>query len=349
MLTFNQKMETGIHLLIWFSGILYFILKGSLFFYPYWDGGNYLYYVLPHGTLLNIILFYGLSLYILPRCFSNKQWLKLALQLFVFFMACHLLESWIDEYFLKLYFEDGYCQTNLIDHVFNPNARVSSAFVILAFTYYLGKDWIRNDRLKKHLREENLKAELAFLRSQIHPHFLFNTLNNLFALALDNKGKETAEGIAKLSKLMRYLIYESNVKSIPLEKEVAYLQTYISLQKMRIMPEDDIVIEFRVEGNIRNIGIAPMLLIPYVENAFKHGISLQNNSWIDISLRALKNQIIFKIENTNQRQKPTIPDKASGLGLKNVKRRLQLLYPGQHDLIIQQNPDIFSVQLTIDI
>ncbi|UCE17878.1 MAG: histidine kinase [Gemmatimonadota bacterium] len=203
-------------------------------------------------------------------------------------------------------------------------------------------------RLQLHeIKAKQLQTELSLLKSQVNPHFLFNTLNNLFSMALEHGDRTVAEGISRLSHLMRYMIHESGEEKVSLKKEVEQLERFIALQKMRFSDEDAIHIEFQVEGDMDGIQIPPMILIPFVENAFKHGISLCDASSIDMRLGINSKRLIFSVENTVHHAVRGILESTSGIGLENVKRRLELLYPKNHELTVRQADDTFSVRLVL--
>lgn len=191
-------------------------------------------------------------------------------------------------------------------------------------------------------------ANLDFLRSQINPHFLFNALNTLYGTALQERAARTSEGIQKLGDMMRFMLHENTEEKIHLSKEVAYLQNYISIQRLRTQESPDIKIEVNIQESDCEHSIAPMLLIPFVENAFKHGISLRNRSWIVVSMSCDAQHIYFDAYNSIHPRPENDPERNSlGIGLNNVRRRLQLLYPGRHELSIRQTATEFFVHLTI--
>ena len=191
-------------------------------------------------------------------------------------------------------------------------------------------------------------ASLSFLRSQINPHFLFNALNTLYGTALQEKAERTGEGIQKLGDMMRFMLQENHQDKISLVRDIDYLNNYIALQKLRISRTSDITIETQIEDHLDNLQIAPMLLIPFVENAFKHGISLQEPSHIKISLQTQAQTLYFDVYNSIHLKKDNDPEKLqSGIGLQNVKRRLELIYPKQHELIIRENAKEFFIHLTL--
>ena len=191
-------------------------------------------------------------------------------------------------------------------------------------------------------------ANMDFLRSQINPHFLFNALNTLYGTALQETAERTGEGIQKLGDMMRFMLHENHQETIHVEREKEYLVNYVDLQMLRIKDQENIDINFNRSESTCGGMIAPMLLVPFVENAFKHGISFQKKSWIKISLRCLDGSVHLDVNNSIHRKDQDDPEyKASGIGLENVRQRLKLLYPDKHDLIIRENELEFFVHLSI--
>ncbi|MFB9862210.1 sensor histidine kinase [Rufibacter immobilis] len=200
--------------------------------------------------------------------------------------------------------------------------------------------------LQKELGRSN--ANLDFLRSQINPHFLFNALNTLYGTALQENSERTAQGIQMLGDMMRFMLHENHQQKILLSREIEYMRNYIDLQLLRTSASPNITIQTKIEDVLDEKFIAPMLLIPFVENAFKHGISLKNPSWIKISLHCEQNKLYFDVYNSKQPKQERDTEKdASGIGLANVKQRLSLLYAGRHDLIIRDTPEEYFVHLTL--
>jgi sensor histidine kinase YesM len=217
-------------------------------------------------------------------------------------------------------------------------------------SWVLFKRYLKGNEEVYALRTElgQTNANLDFLRSQINPHFLFNALNTLYGAAIEEKAERTSEGIERLGDMMRFMLQENMQDKIPLSREIDYLTNYISLQRLRTDSNPNVVIEERIERTVHLVQIAPMFLIPFVENAFKHGISFRESSNIKISLEFKENTLYFDVYN-NKHERPQIdPEKnKSGIGLNNVKQRLQLLYPGKHDLVIRETGKEFFVHLTI--
>jgi two-component system, LytTR family, sensor kinase len=219
-------------------------------------------------------------------------------------------------------------------------------FVLIASAAYrLIIDRINARQREKDRIAENLKTELSLLRSQVSPHFMFNVLNNMVALAR-KKSDLLEPSLIKLSQLLRYMLYETHEK-VPLQKEVEYLQSYIDLQQQRFGKTVDVRAEFDI--GVGNHSIEPMLLIPFVENAFKHGAVMIQEPVIDIRLTLTGNNLNFSVQNKFRPEGEEIKDEASGIGLVNVERRLKLLYPGRHSLRILKEQPWFDVQLHIDL
>lgn len=202
--------------------------------------------------------------------------------------------------------------------------------------------------LKKELGKSD--ANLGFLKSQINPHFLFNALNTLYGTALQENAERTGEGIQKLGDMMRFMLQENMQDKISLTRDIEYLNNYIALQKLRTSISVDIIINTEIEETFTALNIAPMLLIPFVENAFKHGISLQSPSYIKITLQTTGNTLYFDVHNSIHLKADGDPEKLqSGIGLPNVKQRLQLFYPKKHELIIRETTKEFFVHLTLNL
>jgi hypothetical protein len=224
-------------------------------------------------------------------------------------------------------------------------------FVVTPLTWLLFKS--RKDKILqlRGLQEAlgQSEADLQFLRSQINPHFLFNVLNTLYGTALQEGAMRTAGGIQQLGDMMRFMLHENIQDRIPMSKEVEYLKNYIALQRLRTDPSPQIRIETAIDDAPPDAMIAPMLLIPFVENAFKHGISLREPSWVNIRLNSEGKKMLFEIRNSVHARQGNDPEKErSGVGLKNVLHRLKLLYPGKHVFFVNQDEREFFVQLMIE-
>jgi two-component system LytT family sensor kinase len=215
--------------------------------------------------------------------------------------------------------------------------------MIISATYKLTEDRIEARQRSREMVNENLKTELSLLRSQVSPHFMFNVLNNMVALAR-KKSDLLEPSLIKLSQLMRYMLYETEER-VPIQKEVEYLENYIDLQKQRFGNTVKIETSFDTSGSV--LEIEPMLLIPFVENAFKHGVGMLENPQIIISLKIVNHLLHFHVSNHYVENSNEVKDSASGIGLVNVNRRLNLLYPGKHTLQINPANGNFTVDLQI--
>lgn len=192
------------------------------------------------------------------------------------------------------------------------------------------------------------EANLQFLKAQINPHFLFNALNTLYGTALRGDHEKTAEGIQKLGDMMRFMLHENTQERIPMQKELEYLRNFISLQQLRIQASPGIQIEDNIEDVSSNLQIAPMMLIPFVENAFKHGISLKEPSWIVINLSCAEDGTLhFEVRNSFHKREGDLESGKSGVGLANVQGRLALLYPGRHSLRLDTTEKEYIVNLSL--
>jgi len=224
----------------------------------------------------------------------------------------------------------------------------------LAFILFIGGiglgarailEYFNDKEKKKELERKNLQSELNLLRTQINPHFLFNTLNNIDALIKKDPAK-ASELLIKLSEEMRYMLYDSNTEKISLVSEVQFIKGYISLQKLRVKNPD--FIELTIDGDFENIMIPPMLFIPFIENAFKH-CNLTTDKAIVISLIANNNELVFESKNYFDPENKGNKDKVGGIGIELVRKRLNLIYPGKHILNISKTENQFIVSLTIQL
>jgi two-component system LytT family sensor kinase len=233
------------------------------------------------------------------------------------------------------------------------NSILTQLFIVMP----LARNIYKGRRSKKDEEIKTLKAELGksdanltFLKSQINPHFLFNALNTLYGTALQENAGRTGEGIQKLGDMMRFMLHENIQDKILLSRDIEYLKNYIILQKLRISTSSDITIETQIEDPEDELMITPMLLIPFVENAFKHGISRLNPSHIKVTMQTSGNTLYFDVHNSTHIRTANDPEKGqSGIGLENVKQRLTLLYPGRHELIIRENAKEFFIHLTLQL
>lgn len=228
---------------------------------------------------------------------------------------------------------------------------IAFAFLVIegiAIAYFFLKAWAKSELRRTQLQANQLSTEIKFLKSQINPHFLFNTLNNLFSMAQAKENDELADGILKLSGMMRYMLYDCNAERVPLGKEITYLEECITLNKLRYA-DDEVLVKFDHPGNTADASVAPMLFIPFVENAFKHGVAIGQRATIYITIVVSGQKLIFNCVNTDYSFIKKMEMEINGIGLENVKRRLELAYPGKHQLMINNESGKFMVNLEIDL
>ncbi len=220
---------------------------------------------------------------------------------------------------------------------------IASAFSLLKYNYSASA---KNEELKNRILEAQLKLkeqELEYLKIQIHPHFLFNTLNTIYGLSLSNSEK-TPEMILQLSELLDYILYQTRKPLVQLKDEINHIKNYINLEKKRF--QDNLTIDFNCSEIPSNIEIAPMLLLPFVENSFKHGKNSDGKLKISIRLN-LKNEFM-EFEVMNSKDPAKLPSETKGIGLENIQRRLDILYGRSSELIVQNNRDSYKVFLKIN-
>jgi LytS/YehU family sensor histidine kinase len=207
-------------------------------------------------------------------------------------------------------------------------------------------DYAKAQRRLGQMVKEKAEAELNFLKSQINPHFLFNSLNSVYFL-IDKENTEARQALHKFSDMLRYQLYECNDDKIPIEKEISYLQDYVDLQKLRREIHDEV--QFTCSETVKGFSIEPLLLMPFVENSFKHLSHYSNGkkNLVKINADRVNGEFNFSVVNTIEHNSTKHP--VGGIGLKNVKRRLELLYTGKHDLQIKESGDLFKVDLKIEI
>lgn len=337
-----------IHFLIWILGFtavkLYDFLAVS-----YFDYREFTYFSLISGTIINAIIFYDNSHYLLPKVLKKK--LNISGYLVVIILeviAISFIEGLIDYLFNKFSnpFWDN-TNTELSIEYFDFTLFINLSFLLISFGYGFTLQWYNNEIQKRKLIQDNIQTELNLLKMQVKPHFLFNTLNNIFGVAKKNNETAVCDSISKLADIMRYLTYETKEGKIHISKEIEYLKNYIDLQKLRFYEDDKIKIEFSTNGDFDDVFIEQLIFLPLVENAFKHGISLQNKSEILIVLEIKNNTLTFKVKNTINPMKSKIPLSESGIGLENLKKRLDLLYPEKHELVKSEKQNYFEVSLTL--
>lgn len=332
----NYKLvnrETIIAFVVWMISLfIVIILRADHFFLAAWT------VIVPSAIFFYSFCFH----YLIPKSLSKKR----AFLTFIFRVILILIAAYLPMTLIFAIFErsDGAFALSFLNLCIQ-------LIVIAPATWILFKQKKGNEELyslKKELGSSN--ANLNFLRSQINPHFLFNALNTIYGTALQEKAERTSEGIEKLGDMMRFMLQENMQEKISLVREVEYLNNYVALQKLRTDTDPNIRIEANLQQDVPLIQIAPMLLIPFVENAFKHGISFREPSYIKIGLEVKNSHLYFDVYNSKHVRPENDPEKdKSGIGLNNVKQRLQLLYANKQELIVRETGREFFVHLTIQL
>lgn len=305
-----------------------------------------------YGFGLNILLFYGYSLAALPHYPAPRWFWRLILTNLAFLVVFVVLESLLDLWFSNWVAQrPGRRITTAVNLDFwdwtATNLTLSSGVLLIANFYGFTSAWFRDREKQRELEQEKLRAELTALKHQVNPHFLFNVLNSLYGLAYRNDDEPTAEGIAKLSQLMRYMLYDSDQTQVALEQEIDYLHNYLALQRLRLDGRSDL--RFEIEGDLKGCQIAPMLFIPFVENAFKFGISTAKDSFVHIFLEVRERTIHFQVRNSIHHVNTPDAPGVGGIGLENVQRRLAMIYPDRYQLSLGPEAGVFLVDLTLTV
>lgn len=290
-----------------------------------------------YSAFLYVVLFYVNAFLTIPKFLTRKFYWRFSLSQVLLLLIIMFLHG----LYFKLFITE---REYIISNFFLFNTFPYLFILAGSIAYRLIYDNQKADKLAQENIKENLKTELAFLRSQVSPHFMFNVLNNMVALAR-KQSDQLESSLIKLSSLMRYMLYETDEQMVELEKEIEYLQSYVDLQQQRFGKNVKIHTSFETNGE--SSFVEPMLLIPFVENAFKHGTGLVENAEICVKLRTENRKLIFEVKNKYKDCSTEIKDKTSGIGLNNVARRLNLLYPNEHVLDIQNHDNWFLVTLEL--
>lgn len=330
----ERTIKIGLHVVSWVLFlILPILILPNLLERFYTESCLRFYYVLISFLL---VLFYYFNYYFaLPRYYFKQKYFVFTSIHIVFILGVFGLIS-----FLSLFIVP--CINPEIKQSFGRMVAMILPRHILVFVFSLFMAF--NERLKA-IDVQKTKTELQLLRAQINPHFLFNVLNTIYGQAII-KSDHTADSIEKLADLMRYSLKEANVPTVTLEKEIGYLENYIALQSLRLTNKTKV--KFQIKGAINNLQIPPMLLIPFIENAFKYGVSNEFATTINIVIEVVGKQLNLLVESTKLRNRAKI-EASNQIGIKNVKKRLDLIYGNRYSLNIDDGVTNYSVQLKISI
>jgi two-component system LytT family sensor kinase len=341
----SQKIK--MYTIYWFGYILLFSLIQGLPTADFWRAlSNECYSVLP--KILFVLLIVEIAMPLL--FFKKKRTLFIFTYLFsILFFA--FIQRLIDNYIIIAYYLTEWKSEPLLSAPVYLYNVIKLQFVVtipmaIKLVYYLAEE---KNRVQSILSQK-LQAELFSLRNQFHPHFLFNVLNSLYSKIL-SKSDDSADIVLKISDFLRYSVYEVNTKNISLTKEIEYLKNYISLQQLRF--DNRLELSFSTSGIMENQLIEPFLILPFIENSFKYSLDdVNSQAWITISITVTEEWLVIKIENSlapDFLNNKNTENPYSGVGITNVKRRLELLYPNQHILTIKNEVDSFFVSLKIKI
>lgn len=300
------------------------------------------YMILVFG-LMNIVNFYTCFFFINQYVLKNTRGLKFLWWLLPFVIIFTLLRyysgQWLDQYFPNPDGKEYGWYIYMIQDFINT---LVYTVISLLITFFVG--WLQTQKQKDELIKQKQEAEIALLRSQINPHFLFNTLNNLYSLVY-RKSDEAPGALMKLSDILRYMLYESNTEKVALDNELTYITSYIELQQLRLHTPN--FIRYNLQGDPHGKLIAPMVLITFIENAFKHGSKQVEAPGIIINIDCRNSKFEFEIISYLNNNELTHKDPQKGIGMQNVKRRLELIYPGRHALSVNVSEQTFNVKLSL--
>lgn len=297
--------------------------------------------IIIRNGLLALLIYFNL-LVLIPTYAKKKKVVPYAFLVFVY-LGLYVLSKNAHDVYLNGYVLGHESSKSLF---YNTYYNFSIGIFYLAFSVALNlsKEWHDQRELIRKLELDKLTSELEYLKAQINPHFVFNSINTIY-FQIDKHNIPARESLSAFSEMLRYQLYECNGKEIPIEKEIVYLKNYVALQRTR--KDENYTISFEVGENLNDFAISPLLFIPFVENAFKHVSHHPHQNEVRIRINRHDNKVELSVFNTKENK--TIVNGYTGIGLKNVKRRLELLYKDRHELVIENKPDHYEVHLTLGI
>jgi len=326
------------HAVFWISFILLFlVIYGPVF-------NNFPWLFLSSVVMLpfTMVVVYTINYLILPKFLKQKRYMLLG----IIIMLILALEPTLPRILVMKLSGEEVTFKNFLDYNLLPFYFETGLITFIALSIKLFKERNREQEQKNLLAQQKLESELSTLKSQLNAHFLFNTLNNLYGLA-KKKSDHTAEGILKLSEMLHFVLYDCSSDSYPIQKELDFINNYIELEKLRYGKR--LRIEMIEELDHSEFKIAPLLLFPFIENSFKHGASKKAKEvWIKIRIATKPLSLVLEVENNRYLDQALRSQKSGGVGLENVQKRLDILYPKQHTLTIRSDDATFSVHLIIN-
>jgi two-component system LytT family sensor kinase len=351
----RKNAPTYLHLFLWllYALLLFLLLIRSFSMADTLAKGSVM-------LLMHVALFYLNSEVLIPQLIRNRKIIYYVLAVLFILLAMYVFFRWFNRFFTPEDIQEMIRQRGLgmrnprVPKIPNPGNLLRTRIILEIFAlflvlivstaYALSRYSRSREKEESERKSEQMKSEMTFLKSQINPHFLFNALNNIYSLSLTGS-KEAPDMILKLSHMLRYMIYECNETRVSLDKEWEYIQHFIDFQRLKSSEELNIQMDYINQKE--NTLIVPMLLIPFIENAFKHSnVENAKNGWVRINLNNQPDSLTFMVENSIP-EKRIEKDKVGGIGLKNVKRRLELAYPNRYQLILNETQSFYSVNLHI--
>ncbi|QSE98770.1 sensor histidine kinase [Fulvivirga lutea] len=309
---------------------------------------TYYYWVLGGSCMF---FFYFHSQLLFPKLFLRKKYLAYFISLILLMVFVPAMQYLIDTLLIQYLTLPSDSKVSVKGFFIESiGLNTSSLTYVNCFAFTLGysfyDSWVKDQQLKKLILQDKIKAENQLLRAQINPHFLFNTLNTFFSLAQKHKAPVIEDGVATLSEMFRYTLENKDTTLMPLTKEIEYVKSYVHLQGLRFKDGDDVDIQFKIEGDFEGKEIHQMILINFIENAFKHGINISGRSYIHIDIDVAEK---FQMKVRNSVGSKARDDISFGVGLDNTKNRLDLLYPNKHQLYIESTDNYYEVILTLEL
>ncbi len=336
------KISIRYHIIFWVTYFLFNFVRWGSYFNDYW-------YSLKSNLVefsLNIVITYFVIYFLIPRFLLKKKYFTFLVLFFTSLGILYLIRTGLIYLLVteNIWPEaDGHQEAFSFNHI--VAVFIGQTYVIaLASVFKLTYEWIYEKKKNEELQKIQLQTELDFLKSQIQPHFFFNTLNNLYALVI-NKSDNAADVVLKLSEIMQYVLYEVKTPKISLIKEINYIYTYLELEKLRY--GDQINSNLEIEGNLDGLEIPPLLFLPFIENCFKHGTKNNIDIKVDINFEIKNNFLFFTVANTFQEGLDST--RSHGIGIQNVKRRLELLYQNNYSLETVVEKNLFKVLINIPV
>lgn len=332
-----KVLRIVLHTLYWLFAWSFFV-----FYYKRYDEINsYTLVAASMNLIIAMITVYTFNYFLIPRFLLKKkmgQFILYSLLAAILFIYLELLMTLI--LLVVLLFNEHRLFPQMVDALMLMLNFLFIVLIAVSIKFY--KRWTEKENREQTMQKEKIEAELQMLKTQINPHFLFNTLNSIYALALKNS-ENTAETVMKLSEILDYILYKINTPTIPLSDEIQIIENYIALEKIRFT--NRVIIDFKIEVENRDLPIAPMLIIPFVENAFKHGVAKSmDKSWIRIHLKETAEFLEIEIANSTKTQEAT---EHQGIGIQNTVKRLQLLYNGKANFEKSVAQSTFKIRIQI--